>query len=409
MKEEYGSIHFISGLNEEYGRFYVLRKVMPGRDQLMVIEAEAVTSSTYMVPLEILNREVQVWHRKFQDGLEIIQTLLPMIQFGRTNWARLIKEKDNRGYRIRHTAKHEPTISDIPPWCPLVDERDVKTTAWRNAEDRDGLWDGNKVDVFLAWDSSNAYFLWRTMVAYKLLMKHHLEHLAFPALAHVVRAETTDICGILTEPAYGRPVEYEDKAKVYKVISQIERAGLMYSGVQLSNILIDDKDQVRLLSLCSLQPPRTARELEFNHWTMLEDLFATLKDMRNPIPPPRQRINQLLPIPIFLPPERGPVLHVHVLLDLHLPPVYRCEEEDAQNHDVGWGVARVPRPPKAEVEVLIFDAPISPTALRLRASTTRPEPNLLHRVKLPYSTKSDKLVQELRWAQRQKRLPKVEE
>ncbi|KAJ7452040.1 hypothetical protein B0H11DRAFT_1643282, partial [Mycena galericulata] len=132
-------------------------------------------------------------------------------------------------------------------WCPLVDERDIEITGWLFAEDRYGIWNGMEVDLFMAWDWSNMNFLQKIMAAYRLLIERNLEHLAFPALGHVVRNGTNRICGIMTAAAYGRMAEYADKTAVYKAIAQIERAGLLFTGIKLSNIMLSDDGQVRLL------------------------------------------------------------------------------------------------------------------------------------------------------------------
>ncbi|KAJ6625946.1 hypothetical protein B0H10DRAFT_1782088, partial [Mycena sp. CBHHK59/15] len=133
------------------------------------------------------------------------------------------------------------------PWCSLVEERDIEFTNWLYAEERHGIWNGKEVDIFMAWDTSYAPYLDKTMAAYKLLSGRGLDHLAYPAVGHVVRNGTADICGIMTQPAYGRMVEYTDKSLVYKAISQIERGGLLFTGIKLSNIMVTDDGQVRLL------------------------------------------------------------------------------------------------------------------------------------------------------------------
>lgn len=283
-----------------------------------------------------------------------------------------------------------------------------------------------EVDLFMAWDFSNANFLRKIMAAYRLLMERNLEHLAFPAVGHVVRSGTNDICGLMTAAGHGRMVEHSDKtavgcnifvfmficlclnlccdSQVYKAIAQIERAGLLYTGIKLSNIMLSHEGQVRLLSLCSVMcqpadPAERARELAYWHWEQLETLFADLKAAPNPFPIPREMRSPTLSLPPFPLPERGPVLKFHLIVIEHdYLPGDPCgdgdgtEEAEAVDEDGGRDapkeVARSsPRP--RSLEVLVFDAPVNPRSLRV------PRANLLARGGINPYPKPDKLLQEL--------------
>ncbi|KAJ6578794.1 hypothetical protein DFH09DRAFT_1148330 [Mycena vulgaris] len=334
------------------------------------------------------------WDRQFKYGLQIIQTLLQEIDFGRTNWGYLIDNGLNNAHIVQKT--HElPRITEIP-WCPFVDERDIEITNWVLAEDRHGVWNGKEVDLFIGWDAVFMDFVRKRMAAYKLLIERDLEHLAYRALGHVMRAGTNEICGIMTEASYGRMVEHTDKSAVYKAIAEIQRAGLLFMGIDTSRIMLTDDGQVRLVGLCvlvrqSADPVERAKELAYWHWERLETLFKELEVGPNLIPPMRK----IRPTPISLPPFpgplHGPTINVYMIIVQHGPDVGE-ERSEVQN------AARVlqqhvhRRTNGRRIEVLVLDAPAS--ARSLGAS----RPRLLARAIGPYQ-KPDKLVQELLRAQ----------
>ncbi|KAJ7603215.1 hypothetical protein DFH06DRAFT_1114739 [Mycena polygramma] len=393
--KEYGSIDYISGLNEAYGRFYVLQQSTPTGDQLIVIQASAVVPESHM-EIEVAMRCFPEWDREFDYGLQIIQTLLPTIKFGHTNWAHLVGSDNN--YRIVQKNQELPIVTEIP-WCPLIDECDVEITSFLYASDRQGIWNGMDVDLFVAWDESTMHYLQKMMAAYRLLMERNLEHLAYPAIGHVVRHGTAEICALMTEPAFGRIVEHSDKSKVYKAIAQIERAGLLFTGIHASNIMITDAGQVRLIvqGLCALMRQPTDPEVEEWHWKRLESLFKELELGPNLIPPPRKQKRDLLPLPHFPAPRHGPIFNLYLVFVHHRQDHFEDKEAVKSR-----AVERYDRPrtdDRGSIEVLVLDSPVS--ARLLRAPRTR----LFARAPAPYR-KPDKLLQELlriqSWQQRGK-------
>ncbi|KAJ6554477.1 hypothetical protein B0H19DRAFT_148452 [Mycena capillaripes] len=242
---------------------------------------------------EVATRCFPEWDREFDYGLQIIQTLLPTIKFGYTNWGYLVGSDNN--YRIVQKNQQLPIVTEIP-WCPLVDECDIEITRFLYASDRLGIWNGMEVDLFMAWDDSTTQYVQNMMAAYRLLMERDLEHLAYPAVGHVVRNGTVEVCGLMTEPAYGRSVQHSDKSRVYKAIAQIERAGLLFTCIHASSIVITNDGQVRLLvqSLCALMRQSAdsverSKEVEEWHWQHLETLFKGLELGPNRIPPRANR------------------------------------------------------------------------------------------------------------------------
>ncbi|KAJ7730258.1 hypothetical protein DFH07DRAFT_849203 [Mycena maculata] len=400
----YGTIDYISGLNEASGRYYVLRKSTTGRDELIVIQAPAVVPEDNM-PVEKAMKWFPEWDRSFDHGLEIIQTLLPTLQFGRTSWAYLVRR--NNAHRIIYKENPLPAATEIIPWCPLVDERDIEITGWLYAEDRHGIWNGIDVDLFMAWDSTYVGLLEKSMAAHRLLVEYNLEHLVYPAVGHVVRRGTNNICGLMTAAAHGRMVEYTDKSAVYKAIAEIQRAGLMFMGIKLSNIMLTHDGKVRLLSLCALvrQPAdlaKRASDLAYWHWEQLETLFEELKAAPNPFTTRRKLRRTPLTLPPFPAPVRGPSWMLWLVLIPHPAPDpcrdAHAEEDDDEGKRSGAVACARPRSnDKGSVELLVLDAPVSARSLR------DSRPRLLARATIPY-LKPDKLLQELlrvqSWQQR---------
>ncbi|KAJ7153449.1 hypothetical protein C8R43DRAFT_1001982 [Mycena crocata] len=349
--------------------------------------------------IEIALRDMPEWARKFDDGLEIIQTLLPTIEFGRYNFGCLVKSKDT--YHIVHKHLVMPIITEIP-WLTLVDEREIDIRGWA-WQTRFGVWNGAEVDLFIAWDASWVEYLDKLMRGHRLLLERNLEHLTYPALGHVLRKGTSEIYGLITAPARGRIFEHTDRSVVYKAIAQIERAGLLFKGIELSNIMLTEDGQVRLLSLSALtcqsaDAAKRAEESEYWHWNRLDTIFKELEQSANPIPPLRDLKLELLRLPEFPSPMKGPIFNVYITIKVHstdcasLPDL---QQDDAADAGAVQPYTRRPfneAEVEFEVEMQIFDdSPMSARSLRA------PRTKILARA-VPYR-KPDKLIQELIRAQ----------
>ncbi|KAJ7728862.1 hypothetical protein B0H16DRAFT_1428388 [Mycena metata] len=390
-----GTIDYISGYNEHFSRFYFLKKSTPAGEQLIVIQAEPVVTRSVIQSHTEIPCESESDQRGFNFGLELIHTLLPTIEFGATNWGYLVGSNNN--YRIVAKTRQLEPITEVLPWCPLVDERDIKITRFLWAEDREGLWNGMEVDVFMAVDTS--VYLKNMMSGYRLLIERNLEHLAYPVVGHVVRSGTAEICGLMTEPSYGRMAGYKDKSAVYKAISEIERAGLLLTGIYTSNVMITHDGKVHFLanSVCALMrqavdPRERAKEIEEYHWTRLGILFKELEQGCNPHEPPRNQRTFSTPLPYFPTPVQGPIMKVWAVVLAHVSDsdqqTLKAAEETSRAV-VRHGPTRGGKTPNIDsLEVLFFDEPISPRLLRA------PRTRLIVRPPAPYQ-KPDKHLQEL--------------
>ncbi|KAJ7271071.1 hypothetical protein C8J57DRAFT_1508032 [Mycena rebaudengoi] len=271
-------------------------------------QAPPVVPAQNMDPEEA-TRLTPDWEREYDYGLQIIQTLLYSLEFGENNWAYLIKRR-NGSWDFVHKKEQLYIISEAP-WCPLVDEREIQITSWLFAEDRQGIWNGKDVDVFIAWDNAFAKQLEKTMIGYKLLIARGLENFTYPLIGHVVRSGSREICGMITEPALGRTVQNMDKSLVYSAVAQIERAGLLFTGLKPSNIMIYN-GKVRFVSICSMhkQPSdkiEREKELTYWHWEQLDSIFKEMSMFGNPIPAMRCLKSSVTEIPPLPSPTNRPL------------------------------------------------------------------------------------------------------
>lgn len=96
--------------------------------------------------------------------------------------------------------------------------------------------------------------------------------ITFEVLGHITNSDG-EIIGIMTEPAYGRFVEYSDRTDVYDAIAKIQSRSLWYS-FDHSTVMVS-KGQIRILSLMSVHPilPDQERLADQLHSEYLDYMF----------------------------------------------------------------------------------------------------------------------------------------
>jgi len=278
---------YVGSDNERDSRLFCFEK---GCQHRLVIQSKSFIPPGYSILAKntIADREVL---SNFYDDLEKIETLLLSLEF-RTNWAYLVTKSDGN-FRLIYRERILPQIL-CPTWAPLVDEKEIIYTKWITAEDREGIWNGREVDVLLGWNER-----WRRVVE-KEMNGHRLMRgldLTYEVLGHVTRDE--QVTGLMLEPAYGRRIEFQDRADVYAAITKVQRRGLIYS-VDSSSIMISS-GKVRLLGLSSVREAATVptnqdlADMETYHWQALDIIFDELKQHPNPFAPPRAFIQLIEP------------------------------------------------------------------------------------------------------------------
>lgn len=230
-----------------------------------------------------------------KDGLygriEKIQTLLSTIPFGSKNWAYFITKKDGT-YSLVYRERKLYQVT-TPPWAPLVDEREILVTKMISPEEHQGIWDGKEVDLFMGWNEKYRRMLDRIMRAHNLLRGLDL---TFEVLGHVTNSDG-EIVGIMTEPAYGRYVEYSDRTDVYEAIAKIQSRSLWYS-FDHTTIMVS-KGKIRIESLMSVHPIPLEQErlADKLHSEYLDYMFDVLSVQKNFFTPFRYHQQIAKPLP----------------------------------------------------------------------------------------------------------------
>jgi hypothetical protein len=142
--------------------------------------------------------------------IEILQTLLDTMEFGRTNGAYLVRE--NGYWRLDYRNLITKHVS-CPIFAPLIDEDDIEITWWhgRWVEYRRGKWNGEEVDLYVASNDYSAGLLMAMTRGYHALQGMNV---TVKVLGHVVRGKS--IIGIMMERLVGRELVYADRSLVYQ-------------------------------------------------------------------------------------------------------------------------------------------------------------------------------------------------
>ncbi|KAF9529152.1 hypothetical protein CPB83DRAFT_883110 [Crepidotus variabilis] len=214
--------------------------------------------------------------------LEIIQTLLSQVEFGKTNWAYLTysnRKGPGGGYQL--TQRHRPIPRPkCPPWGKFIYESEIEYTVFGLAGDRRGIWDGKEVDVMVGWDESHMDDVDRAMMGYRLLEGMDL---TYEFYGHLIGPDG-EIKGIVSEAAWGRMITPDDFTRVYRAVARIQRRGLLYRGC-LTNRFMIANGKVRVLELPVVDAknfanrPELERLAELWHWNELSQLFHEIKNI----------------------------------------------------------------------------------------------------------------------------------
>ncbi|KAF9484219.1 hypothetical protein BDN70DRAFT_917909 [Pholiota conissans] len=223
--------------------------------------------------------------KRYADALEVIQGLLRYIDFKATNWAYLLKDRNNQ-YYIKQKQFHLPSVT-TKPWTTYIPERDVEFTVWGSCTDRRGIWKGKKVDVMYGWNNLEIWALDRAMRGARAVEGLDL---TFEVYGHLV-GDDGNIIGLVTEAASGRMIKLSDKGLVYSAISKLQSHGFIYRGCITNRFMIHN-GKVRLIELNCIEPYSDRKQLEKDaerwHWEELRDLFGQWNEFgTHRVPPAR--------------------------------------------------------------------------------------------------------------------------
>ncbi|TFK36585.1 hypothetical protein BDQ12DRAFT_609610, partial [Crucibulum laeve] len=130
-------------------------------------------------------------------------------------------------------------------WAASIDESEIEITTWITCEERQGRWNNQDVDLYIAWNNETSSYKWANgqMRGYRFLQGLDL---CYEILGHVIFKGR--IIGIMTEPSNGRLVEKQDRTLVYTAISRLEERRL-YDSPRPENIMISRDGKIRLLAV----------------------------------------------------------------------------------------------------------------------------------------------------------------
>ncbi|KAF8999861.1 hypothetical protein BDQ17DRAFT_739178 [Cyathus striatus] len=305
MHSQYMTRYLEDHIHLPYASFYPL---LQGKN-VIVLQAPAVISPSYRSVYD--PEEDRRVEKEIEWTLQIIQTLLPSLKFGLTNWAYLIQDHEGV-YHIQHRQKRLTSVT-CQPWAPLVDENDVKISRWISCEEREGIWNNQHVDLLIGWNNETIKWINEEMNGHRLIQGLDL---GFEVLGHIT--SNGNIIGIMKEPAIGRLVERCDKNVVYAAVSRLQRLGLIYEAILPSNIIIATDGKVRFLSVQNIvtfgsreHGENIEQAAQHFHWNQLKKLFIDLHRHWNIMPVTRSltgSVKILPPLPTPPPPLQDPIV-----------------------------------------------------------------------------------------------------
>ncbi|TFK36584.1 hypothetical protein BDQ12DRAFT_667725 [Crucibulum laeve] len=231
----------------------------------------------------------------YQAMFEKVVALASSFRFDRGNWAYFVPRGNTGVYSLSYRRKPLKKIT-CPTWTIRVPERDVLVTKWITVEER-------HVDLLLGHNDFTLDLVQAEMTGQRYVWGLDL---TFEVLGHIVNDED-EVIGIMTEPAYGRLVEYRDRTAVYTAMVKLERMDLYYSTGP-SNIMVSN-GKIRFLSLSSVrkfdpQDEKQAAKAKLYNWDTLETMFKDLSTHENFYTPSRYWKQNATVVTIIPPPNR---------------------------------------------------------------------------------------------------------
>jgi hypothetical protein len=121
--------YHLGGGRDHDGTYYTLLR--DGR--ILFVQNEPITDP------DLVNDEIpgvsMAANRMYNSFLTTIQLLLDQIEFGRGDWAYLLRDEDG-SYRFVYRKK--PIVMSKFIWAPLIDENEIEITRWGLSQNREG-------------------------------------------------------------------------------------------------------------------------------------------------------------------------------------------------------------------------------------------------------------------------------
>ncbi|EPQ55924.1 hypothetical protein GLOTRDRAFT_60723 [Gloeophyllum trabeum ATCC 11539] len=242
--------------------------------------------------------------------VEIIQTMLGSIEWGRTNYAYLVRESSG-SYRLMYRNK-VPRPLTCHLWAPTVDIKEIDVTRWLDQRIyREGIWRGREVNLKIM-DSPESWVA--DMVSSEIDGARTLTALGYSFEVLGIVTSNGGVVGIMYEIPVGRVVQYHDRAALYDAFADLQKHRVVYRGITTTNVIITDKG-VRLLDASTVlvfgedEDEDLERYGETWHWERLAKLFEEYKQRPNVMPLAREVNAYKMVIP------RLPSLYRELILD----------------------------------------------------------------------------------------------
>ncbi|KAH7927564.1 hypothetical protein BV22DRAFT_1031608 [Leucogyrophana mollusca] len=268
---------FIGGDNHvTKGRFYSLWR----NGNFLVVQADPWTRPgvDYSGCHEDALRFKQEY-REYTYLVEVIQSMADTIEFGRFNWAHLVRQKDS-SYRLVYKTRN--CIQNLDVWTKVVELDDIEMVRFVTSQQWEGVWNGMDVDLWIGWDDSWGEWVTLESQGHKIMQSLGLGHYTFEVLAHV--SKNGMIIGLMTEPILGRPVILSDRAAVYEAVADLQRHGVLIRGLTHQQIHVTGEG-IRFTSISSLVLYRNhdelAKEAEWCYWRELDLIFGDMANLAN--------------------------------------------------------------------------------------------------------------------------------
>jgi hypothetical protein len=213
-----------------------------------------------------------------QQGLEICQTLIQSLPFGRASSAYLVRGAGGL-WRCVPGTKELGIFFDDPRAIPTADVKEVRLTRLAEPDRHEGVWNGAEVDV---WRPRPGCSAGRENAARLLWASRMLGSLPYSFKVLAILTMDGDGVGLLFEPGNGRPLTPNDRAVVYEAFADLERHGLIFTQIRERELAIGHDGVLKLLNLehlrlCPPDPMVRDDEMRHWHWDPLRDLFERLR------------------------------------------------------------------------------------------------------------------------------------
>ncbi|KAJ7092484.1 hypothetical protein B0H15DRAFT_834093 [Mycena belliarum] len=214
--------------------------------------------------------------RECNHYVGLIHSLIETIDFDLDESCAYMIQKPS-GPRIIQRRKPYYRIPCDFLWAPRVDISEIEVQSiWSVGHGRGrGVWRGKQVDISMACDEGGLIVVEGETRNLKAMQGMDL---TYNIVAHVFRGDA--LIGLLTESSRrAQPFKFSDRAAVFAAFAKLERAFMIYYGLDSYRIYID-QGRVKLVTIANITyyAPHERENFEALaqewHWDILRDIFS---------------------------------------------------------------------------------------------------------------------------------------